>query len=81
MKTTDFNKTEIIHNLKIDARGVGIPEGAAEIFAKRAVEDAIKSLKPRSIITESDLRRAILKELKKYNHDLAYVYENRDKIV
>ena len=81
MKTTDLDKATIIKDLKIDARGVGIPEGAAEIFAERATEAAIKSLKPRSIITESDLHRAILKELKKYNHDLAYVYENRDKIV
>lgn len=77
----DFNETEIIKELKIDARGVGIPEGAAEAFIERTMKDAKKSLKNRSIITEKDLNRTILKELKKYHADLAYVYENRDKII
>ncbi|MBR2766724.1 hypothetical protein IKD67_01395 [Candidatus Saccharibacteria bacterium] len=77
----DFDENEIIHNLKIDAHAVGIPEGAAETFIERTIKDAKKSLKNRSIITESDLHRAILKELKKYHADLAYVYENRDKII
>ena len=33
------------------------------------------------IITDADLTRAISKELKKYNKDFAYVYQNRDKII
>ena len=45
------------------------------------MKDAKKALKNRSIITEKDLNRVILKELKKYHADLAYVYENRDKII
>lgn len=77
----DFDEAKIIKNLKIDARAVGIPEGAAEIFIERTLKDTKKSLKNRSIITEKDLNRAILKELKKYHADLAYVYENRDKII
>ncbi|MBR0465627.1 hypothetical protein IJJ02_02470 [Candidatus Saccharibacteria bacterium] len=77
----DFDETEIIKDLKIDARAVGIPEGAAESFIERTMKDAKKSLKNRSVITEKDLSRVILKELKKYNADLAYVYENRDKII
>ena len=71
----DFDETEIIKDLKIDARAVGIPEGAAESFIERTLKDAKKSLKNRSVITEKDLNRVILKELKKYNADLAYVYE------
>ena len=77
----DFDETEIIKDLKIDARAVGIPEGAAESFIERTMKDAKKPLKNRSVITEKDLNRVILKELKKYNADLAYVYENRDKII
>lgn len=77
----DYDETEIIKDLKIDARAVGIPEGAAESFIERTMKDAKKSLKNRSVITENDLNRVILKELKKYNADLAYVYENRDKII
>lgn len=77
----DLDTATIIKDLKIDARAVGIPEGAAEIFIARTVKDATKSLKRHSIITEKDLTRAIVKELKKYHADLAYVYENRDKII
>lgn len=77
----DFDLEQLTKDLRIDARGVGIPEGAAEIFIKRTLKDAQKSLKRKSIITENDLKRAVSKELKKYNADLAYVYEFHDKIV
>ncbi len=77
----EFNESEIIKDLKIDARGVGIPEGAAEIFINRTMKEAKKTLKNKSIITETDLKRVIVKELKKYHKDLAYVYQNRDTIV
>lgn len=74
------NKT-LIKNLKIDAKAVSIPAGAAEIFITKSLKAAEKSLKSKKIITEKDLERAITKELKKYNADFAYVYENRDKII
>ena len=78
---TTIDQTKLQHELLIDAKALGIPEGSAKIFVKRSINAAIKSLKPRSIITENDLRRAIVKELKKYHRDLAYVYEIRDKII
>ena len=71
----------VIKNLKIDARGLGIPSGAAEIFIDNSLKAAEKSLKSKKIITEKDLKVAITRELKKYNADFAYVYENRDKII
>ena len=71
----------VIKNLKIDARGLGIPSGAAEVFIDKSVQAAEKSLRSKKIITEKSLKVAIAKELKKYNADFAYVYENRDKII
>lgn len=76
-----FDKEKIFKELKIEAKGLGIPIGAAEIFIKHALNSAEKSLKNKKIITEGDLTRAITKELKKYNGELAYVYKNRDKII
>lgn len=67
--------------LKIHAKALGIPSGAAESFIKHSIRAAEKSLKNRKIITDQDLRRTIAKELAKYHKDLAYVYENYDKIV
>ncbi|MBQ2643338.1 hypothetical protein IJG11_00250 [Candidatus Saccharibacteria bacterium] len=74
------NKT-LIKNLKTDAKAIGIPTGAAEIFINKSLAAAQKSLKSKKIITEKDLKLAIVKELKKYNTDFAYVYENHDKII
>ena len=81
MKSQNFDQKETIKLLKIDAKAIGIPDGAAEIFIGRTIQAALKSLKQKSIITENDWKRAITKELKKYNPDLAYVYQNRDKII
>lgn len=77
----DFDIKTIQQNLRLDARGLGIPDGAAEVFISRTLKAAEKSLKSKQIITEKDLTRAIVKELKKYHADFAYVYQNRDTIV
>lgn len=76
-----FDEKKLKKDLKIDARGVGIPVGAAEDFVERVVKDVQKSFGHRQIITEADLKRAVVKELRKYNADFAYVYQNRDKII
>ena len=76
-----FNRKEITKTLKTDARALGIPSGAAEIFIEKTLDSVEKSLKTKKIITEKDLDRLILRELKKYHKDLAYVYEIRDKII
>ena len=76
-----FNEKKLIKELKIDARALGIPSGAAEIFINETLKSVKKSLKSKNIITEYDLKRLVTKELKKYHADLAYVYENRDKII
>lgn len=76
-----FDEKQLQKEIIIDAKGVGIPIGAAEIFAAKTTKAAQKSLKPKTIITNQDLKRAVVKELKKYNPDLAYVYKIRDKII
>ena len=76
----ELNLSQIKHELKIDARALGIPTGSADIFIDRAITAATKQLKNRSIITDTDLRNAIAKELHKYHPNFAYVYQNRDKI-
>lgn len=67
--------------LKTHAKALGLAPGSSEIFIKKSVNAAKKSLKNRKIIPEPDLRRVISKELKKYHADFAYVFENYDKII
>ena len=77
----DFDEKMLKKELLIDAVGVGIPIGSAEIFVNETLKSVKKSLKTKKIITENDLERLVTKELNKYNKDLAYVYKNRDKII
>ena len=81
MNTQPYDIKTVKRELMIHAKALGIPTGAAETFVEQAVVSATKALKTRKIITERDLRRALVKELKKYNKDFAYVYENYDKII
>ena len=81
MKSRVFDEKQLKKDLKIDARAVGIPAGAAEAFVERAIAGVEDSFKERQMITEGDLKRAVVRELKKYNADFAYVYQNRDKII
>lgn len=75
----DFTKVK--RELKIHAKALHIPSGAANVFIDEAISKAENSLKSKKLITDQDLTRAIVKELKKFNADFAYVYENRDKII
>lgn len=79
--TNYFDEKNLIKELKIDARALDIPMGAAEVFIEKTISAVKKQLKPKTIITDKDLTRTVTKELKKYNADLAYVYKNRDKII
>lgn len=67
--------------LKGHAKALDIPPGSAEVFIKKSLDAANKTLKNRKIITDNDITRIVAKELSKYNSDLAYVYENYDKII
>lgn len=78
---TKFDEIKIRKELKIDAKGLGIPSGAAESFIDRAIKATKKAIKNKPAITENDLIRIISKELEKYNPDFAYVYKNRGKII
>ncbi len=77
----EFSRKKLEKSLKIDARGLGIPVGAADAFIKSTLDAVEKGFKHKKIVTEKDLQLAIVKEIKKFNNDFAYVYQNRDKIV
>ena len=76
-----FDCKKIKKELMLEAKAVDIPAGAAEIFIDHAIKNVKKVFTDKRIITDKDLERAITRELKKYNTDLAYVYKNRDKII
>ena len=77
----NYNRQTMVKNLKIDAKGLGIPTGAAEVFIEKTLDAVEKGFRHKKIVTERDVKSALVKELKKYNADFAYIYQNRDKII
>ena len=77
------NKTlkSVRSELKLHARALGIPSGAANDFIEETLKSVQKSLSKKSTVTSADISRLIVKNLKKYHADFAYVYENRDTII
>ncbi len=71
----------ITRTLKFHAKALNIPEGSAEVFIKKSLDEAAKSLPKTTRLTEQDIIRIVAKKLRKYNSDLAYVYENYDRII
>lgn len=78
--TTDIYKN-LEKTLKFHAKSLKIPDGAAESFINETIKAVKKSLAKKSIITSQDLKRATVKELKKYHKDFAYVLEIYDIII
>ena len=76
-KTTKSLRQE----LKLHSRALGIPEGSAKIFIDETIKSVDQSLNGKAIITSTDFTRLVVKTLKKYNQDFAYVYENYDIIL
>lgn len=70
-------KTEIIAEAKI----LKIPESTAEIIATKTTTEVTKWVAKRAAVTVDDVNRRVALEVAKYNSDLAYVYQNRDKII
>jgi hypothetical protein len=60
---------------------LGIHPGTAEIIADKVTEKVILWSKKRSMITEDDLNQKLAKEIKKFNEDLAYLFESKGKII
>ena len=76
-----YDRNQLTKELLVDAMGLDIPPAAAELFIQKTLDAVETKLKPKKIITEHDLTLAISHELKKYNPNFAYIYQNRDKIV
>lgn len=73
----------LTRELKFHAKALGIPAGSAEAFIDETIKSVQKSLraKPTRTLTEGDLTRMVVRELKKYNADFAYIYEKYDTII
>ena len=78
---TDFNRHALEKTLKIDAKALGIPAGAADVFIAKTLDAVDQAFKQHKIVTRRDFEATVVKSLKTFHKDFAYIYQNRDKIV
>lgn len=78
IKLTD---ERIYQEIMREAKVLNMQAGAAEIIAKKVTEAIIKWSKNRAAVTEVDLNQRLAKETKKFNADLAYLFESKNKII
>ena len=76
-----YDPAKLENLLKIDAKGLGLHPGAADDFVDRVVTTVSRQVSAGKILTKRELKSTIVRELKKYHRDFAYIFQNRDKIV
>lgn len=81
MKAKTFSVEDLKQDILREAKKLKISETVAQTVADRTIEKVGKWIEKRAAVTNDDLNRQIAKELQKYNADLAYVYQNRGKII
>lgn len=79
--TYEYSSDGIKQSILRHARGIGLPEGWAKQIAKRVAKATDEWIADKDIVTEDDLRKKVIQELKELNPDLAFAYQNRDKII
>lgn len=77
----NFRKENILELILHEAKSIGIRDGGAEIIAEKTASKIYDWARKRSEITETDLNLKLANELKKYNADLAYLFEEKGKIL
>lgn len=79
--TYEYSSAELKNNILLNAKSLRIPEAWAKQIADRVVKNIDKWIADKELITEDDLRKQIVKELKVLEPNLAFAYRNHDKII
>ncbi len=80
-KSEIFDAEALRDEIVRSAKAIGLPSGSATMIADKVAEKTALWVCKRSAVTADDLSRQVAKEVKKYSADLAYVYQNRGKII
>lgn len=80
-RSIEFSAEALKKELMRETKVLKIPSGIAEVIVEKMVAEVEKWIKQRPAVTVEDIQRRVAREAKKYNTDLAYVYQNRGKII
>lgn len=78
---TNFSLKSLKKDIIAEACVLKLHVGFAEIIAEKVSKKVETYLATHPVVTEDDIERIVVSELKKYSKDLAYIYHNRDKII
>lgn len=81
IRELEFSEKQLILDLKKEAKVLNLEQGAAELIAKEVAKKVSQWVADKTTITQSDLDRKIITEVKKYNKDLAFILGERNKII
>lgn len=76
-----FNEQEVRQDLLRSMKALRVPEGVAETWARKIISEVKPEVKERALLTDEQLNGYLATAAKKYSADLAYVYQNRGKII
>ena len=76
-----MSKALIVKDIMLESKILRISTGSAKAFAEKTAEKVAKWAEKKGGVTENDINSQIAKEIKKYSKDLAFIYENRGKII
>lgn len=81
IRELEFSEKQLISDLKKEAKVLNLKQGAAELIAKEVAKNVSQWVADKTTITQSDLDRKIITEVRKYNKDLAFILGERNKII
>lgn len=80
-KKISFSEEKLREDILREARVLSKHMGAVNLVVEKVLPKIKAWVEARGEITEDDLNRVVSRELRKYDEDLAYVYENRGRII
>ena len=79
--TYEYSSAGLKKHIQMNAKSLGLPEAWAKQIADRVTKNIDKWIEDKELITEDDLRKQLVKELKVLDPNLAFAYRNHDKII
>lgn len=76
-----YSRIGVIQSIMRQARAAKLPEGWARSLANTVADTTDRWILNKDIITEDDLRGVIIARLGELSPDLAFAYQNHDKII
>ncbi|MBQ9684510.1 hypothetical protein IJV57_03485 [Candidatus Saccharibacteria bacterium] len=79
--TYEYTHDGVKESILRHARALRLPEGWANQISERIANATDKWIEDKDIVTEDDLKIFISKELDEVSPDIAFAYQNHDKII